>query len=377
MKINVVHLVYSLDPGGLENGVVNVVNGMDSMYFNSMICCLKPGGILKKRVRSNIEVIEVDKKGRQEFGVPFRLRRIFKDKGIHVVHTHNWGTCCEGIIGARLASVPVVIHQEHGTFVDSVGSKKRRIWGEKIILRYVDQVMTLSEDLKEKMVRILKIPDEKINVILNGVDTEKFSFLPENRIKKRQELGIVEDRLVIGTVGRLEAVKNQKMLICALPELLKKFPTVMAIIVGDGILRSELENMSKELGVEDYILFPGVRNDVAEILSAMDLFVIPSLTEGICNAALEAMSCGLAVVATNVGGNKEIVLDGKTGLLVPLEDTIGFVKAIEKVLEDEERRKGYGKNGRKIVEERFSLQRMVKEYEYLYRFLLQKKKIII
>ncbi|MDI6780493.1 MAG: glycosyltransferase [bacterium] len=379
MKINVVHLVYSLDPGGLENGVVNIVNGMDMECFNPMICCLKSGGILKERVKSSIEVIEVDKKGKQELGVLFRLKKIFKDRDVHVVHTHNWGTCCEGVIGARLASVPVpvVIHQEHGTFVDSVGSKKRRIWGERIVLRYADQVMTLSEDLKEKMIKILGIPGEKIKVILNGVDIEKFSFLAEKRTRKRQELGIAEDRLVVGTVGRLEAVKNQRMLIQAMPELLKKFPDVMTVIIGDGILKAELINMAKELGLSEHILFPGVRNDVAEILSAMDLFIISSLTEGICNAILEAMSCGLPVIATDVGGNPEIVLDGKTGLLVALSDMVGFVAAIEDLLGNKEKRKEYGRNGQEMVEQRFSLQRMVREYESLYRFLLQKKKIII
>ncbi len=372
-RINVMHVVYSLDPGGLENGVVNVVNGMDLEVFNPTICCLKSGGILKKRVRDDVEVVEVDKKGEQELGVLFRLKDVFKDKGVHIVHTHNWGTCCEGIIGARLASVPVVIHQEHGTFVDSVGSKKRRIWGERIVLRYADQVMTLSEDLKEKMIKILRIPSEKIKVILNGVDTEKFSFSSEKRIKKRQELGIAEDRLVIGTVGRLEPVKNQGMLIQAMPELLKKFPNAIAIIVGDGTLKAELTNMTRELGLSEHILFPGVRSDVAEILSAMDLFVLPSLTEGICNAILEAMSGEIPVVATDVGGNPEIVLDKKTGLLFALKDMAGFVAAIEGLLGNKEKRNEYGKNSRKMVEEMFSLQRMVREYEQLYTYHLQRK----
>jgi len=367
------HVVYSLHPGGLENGVVNQVNRLDSDRFNPSICCLQPGGILKERVNKDIEIVEVNHKGGCLF---LKLKNIFKQLRIHIVHTHNWGTCCDGIIGARLAKVPVVIHQEHGTFVATIGAKKRRILAEQLVLKCVDQVMTLSNDLKEKMVEILTIPAERIKVIINGVDIEKFSSSMEKRQKKRKELGIGIDELVIGTVGRLEPVKNHKMFLQAMPELMKRFPTMKAILVGDGILKTELMDMAKRLGISDKVLFPGIRNDVSDILSTMDLFVITSLTEGICNAILEAMACGLPIIATDVGGNPEIVHNEETGLLFPTKNVAGLVRAVERMLEDEERRKGYGEKAREMVEKRFSLQRMVNEYEGLYEYHLQRKGII-
>ncbi len=376
-KINVMHVVYSLYPGGLENGVVNQVNSLDLNRFNPSICCFLSDGALKERVNKGIEIIEIQHKINPK-GICFflKLKKIFKEKGIHIVHTHNWGTCCDGIIGARLASVPIVIHQEHGTFVATIGNKKRRILAERLILRYVDQVMSISEDLKKKMVEILSIPTEKINVIVNGVDVEKFNFSMERRQKKRRELGIGDDELVIGTIGRLEPVKNHKMFLQAMPELLKRFPTIKAILVGNGSLRQELTDMAKRLGISEKVLFLGIRNDVSEILFAMDLFVNTSLTEGICNAILEAMACGLPVIATAVGGNPEIVHNEETGLLFPTEDVAGLVRAIERMLEDEVKRKEYGQNGRKLIEEKFSLQRMVSEYEALYEYHLRRKGIV-
>lgn len=376
-KINVAYLVYSLAPGGLENVVVSLANKLDLECFNPIICCFKPNGILKERVKSGIEVIEINKRGGQDFGLPLRLKKIFEDREIHVVHTHNWGTCCEGILGAKLASVPVIIHQEHGTFIELVGSKKRRLLGQRIALSYVDQVIAISEDLKKKMVKALKISPQKIKVIINGVDIQKFSPSIERRQEKRAELGIGNNELIIGMVGRLEPVKNHKMFLSAMPELLKRFPTIRAILVGDGILKAELISIATELGIKDKILFLGVRNDIAELLSAMDLFVLPSLTEGICIAILEAMACELPVVVTAVGGNPEIVFHEKTGLLVSTKDVEGLVSAIETMLADKEKRKEYGKKAREMVEERFSLQRMVNEQESLYKFLLQKKKVII
>jgi len=161
-----------------------------------------------------------------------------------------------------------------------------------------------------------------------------------------------------------------------MPELMKRFPTMKAILVGDGILKTELMDMAKRLGISDKVLFPGIRNDVSDILSTMDLFVITSLTEGICNAILEAMACGLPIIATDVGGNPEIVHNEETGLLFPTKNVAGLVRAVERMLEDEERRKGYGEKAREMVEKRFSLQRMVNEYEGLYEYHLQRKGII-
>jgi sugar transferase (PEP-CTERM/EpsH1 system associated) len=367
------HLVYSLDPGGLENVVVNLVNMLSRNRFKPYICCFEPGGILKHRVEDDVEIIELKKIHRHEFSLCFRLRALFRAKDIHIVHTHNWGTCCDGIIGAKLARIPIVIHQEHGTFVDTVGAKKRRIIGERIVLRYVDQVITPSEDLKKKMVKILKLPDESIKVILNGVDMKKFSPSLEKRKKKRKELNISDDEMVVGTVGRLEPVKNQKMLLEVIPDIVMRFPNVKVLLVGDGVLKKELIDIAETLRIKDKVMFLGVRADVPEILTAIDVFILPSLTEGISIAILEAMACGLPVIATDVGGNPEIVIHEHTGMLVPLSKPEALSHALKVLLGDVNIRVKYGDNARKMVEEKLSLQKMVREYEEVYEMLIKKK----
>ena len=185
-KINVMYVVYCLEPGGLENVVVNVVNNLNPEFFKPFICSFKKDGFLKHRIKEGIEIIEINKGEKNDFFLPFRLKRLFKKKNIHVVHTHNWATCCEGIIGALLASVPVIIHAERGTFVNMVGQKRRRIWAERLLFNWIDQVMTVSEDLREIMIKYLHLNKQKIIVIGNGVDVEKFACLDEKKQQIRK-----------------------------------------------------------------------------------------------------------------------------------------------------------------------------------------------
>ncbi|MFH1898234.1 MAG: GT4 family glycosyltransferase PelF [Candidatus Desantisbacteria bacterium] len=372
-KINVMQIVYSLEIGGRENVVVNLANGINTDIFNSSICCLKGGGALTTMIREGVQLFEADKSG---LLLLIYLISLLKKEKIDVVHTHNWGALCEGGVSAKLAGVPVIIHQEHGTLVKMINVKKRRILAQKFCFRFIDDfLITVSDQLKESMSVSIGIDRRKIKRILNGVEINCFDS-KINKEEKKKELFINNSDIIIGTVGRIAPVKDQKTLIYAFAEVIKHIPDIKLVIVGDGESRIELEGIAANLKLSENIRFLGMRFDIPELLAIMDLFVLPSLHEGISITLLEAMASGLPVIATNVGGNPEVVLNGKTGVLVPPDNPEALAEEIIILLKNEQTRKNYGMSGRKIVQESFSLEKMINNHEELYISCLKKKGII-
>jgi glycosyltransferase involved in cell wall biosynthesis len=216
------------------------------------------------------------------------------------------------------------------------------------------------------------IPERKIIQIINGVDAEKYK--PDgNKKEARARIGIPQDVLVIGTVGRLDPVKDQRTLIKAFGLLTRArnkanlSKDLRLLIIGSGSNQRELKTVAHKEGVVDKVFFLGERNDVPELLQVMDVFVLPSIAEGISNTILEAMACGLPVIATTIGGNPEVIDDGKTGLLFKPGDHDRLAHLLARYCDDPFLRNNHGANGRARVEDNFSLSRMVREYDELYR----------
>ncbi|MEW6096777.1 MAG: GT4 family glycosyltransferase PelF [bacterium] len=370
-KVNIMHLVYSLIRGGLEAGIVGRVNRLNSTYFNPSICCFIEGGPLTKLVRDGIDVVELKKKEGNDFTLPFKLMNLFKKKHIHIVYTHNWGTLCEGVIGAKLASVPIVIHQEHGTVIDVIKSKKIRFWAQQFIFNFVDQITTVSESLRRLMIESLGIDKKKIITILNGVDIDRFKN-KINRNKEREKLGLRTDEPVIGTVGRLVPVKGHKTLLYSMLNLKKQIQGIKLLLIGDGPLRNELEELIKKLGLSENVLMLGEREDIPQLLKTMDVFVLPSLFEALSRTILEALASEVPVVTTSVGGNSEVIIHGSNGLLVPPQNPEKLAQAIITLLSDKDKSNAFRVAGRKLVEEKFSIQRMVEDDEKLFKYHLKR-----
>lgn len=369
-KINVMQIVYSLDVGGRENVVVNLANRLNPDIFNSFVCCLKSGGAFTAMIKESVRLFETDKSG---IALLFYLVSLLKKEKIAVVHTHNWGTLCEGGLSAKLAGVPVIIHQEHGTLVKMINVKKRRILLQKYFFRFIDDhIIAVSDELREAMSASIGIDKEKIKRILNGVEINCFD-IKTRKDEKKKELFINDNDSIIGTVGRLAPIKDQKTLIYAFAKVIKHIPNVKLVIVGDGESRIELEDIASSLQLNESVRFLGMRFDIPELLAIMDLFVLPSLHEGISITLLEAMASRLPVIATNVGGNPEVVLNGKTGILVPHSNPEALAKEIIALLKDEQTRKNYGIYGQQVVQKNFSLEEMVNNHEELYISCLKKK----
>jgi len=370
VPIRIVHVLYSLDVGGLENGVVNLINNLDWQKYEHTLCCLTHAGRLLKRVRrTDVEVVEMGKRDGHDWSLLLRLARLLRKLRPHVVHTRNWGTM-DAIPVARLSGVPALVHGEHGrTMAEVNGENRRRTMIRKTLFPLVHCFVTVSRELTDWLQASAGVAPRKIRTICNGVDLARFAR-PRSRLLARSELGFTDEEFVIGTVGRLDLIKNQASLIQVVPDLIAEFPQLRLVIVGSGPCLSSLELLVKQFDLAGKILLTGEKDDVVPLMQAFDVFALPSLFEGISNTVLEAMACGLPVIATRVGGNIELVEEGVTGLLIPQQDQGALRNSLRSYLEQPSLARVHGTGGRQRVEQKFSLNRMVSAYDEMYSTLI-------
>jgi sugar transferase (PEP-CTERM/EpsH1 system associated) len=362
-KIRIAHVSASLHYGGKENGVVNLVNRLDPKIFENYIFTYVRGGALARRVDPvRCRVVELGDKLGGDYRLYFKLARAFRRHRIHIAHTHSWATVMEGMIGARLAGVPIIIHGEHGTMKTDT---QLHIRIQRWLWRTADQVLAVSQTLRENLHKKFDFPQERIRVVANGVDLSRFDFAG-NGVDYKTRLGLPANALVFGAIGRMVAVKAYPLLLQAAKLVCQEIPQAHLLLVGDGPLLEALVQMARDHGLMNRVHFLGGRKDVPEILRGLDVYVLSSESEGMSNTILEAMASGLPVVATAVGGNPELVVAGETGLLVPVNNAEAIAGAIVKLLRAPEQRWQMGQRGRQRVEEKFSLEVMVHNYAKVY-----------
>ena len=371
----IVHVIYHLAVGGLENGLVNLINRMPADRYRHVIISLIDYTDFRNRIKNpNVEVYALHKRPGKDLRLYAKLWRMFRVLKPDIVHTRNLATL-EAQLPALMAGVPHRIHGEHGRDIADVDGTSRkyqllRRLFQPIIHRYI----ALSFDLKRYLRERIGVPEGKISNICNGVDTEKFT--PAGIQTKYVLPGgfSAADKVVIGTVGRMEEVKDQITLVRAFVRLAEHHPQgrerLRLVMVGDGALREPAAAILEAAGLAEIAWLPGEREDVPGLLRAMDVFVLPSLAEGISNTILEAMASGLPVVATNVGGNHELIDPGNTGLLVPRADPAALANAIQVYVDDAGLRRQHGANARKRSQDKFSIDTMVRRYQDIYDDLL-------
>ncbi len=364
--IKIVHVLHSFDVGGLENGVVNLINSLDWDRYVHVLCCITIAGRMTQRLkRHDVEIIELKKKPGPNWTLPYRLGRLFRKLRPEIVHTRNWGTV-DGILGARLGGVPIVVHGEHGRTILEVESRSRKRRLIRCTLSpLVNQFVAVSRELRDWVRTANGIRAGKIQVIYNGVDVNKFCGT-HNKPAAKEEAGLDSTDFVFGTIGRLDPVKNQALLIKALPSLLRHFPNVKLIIVGTGACVQQLEDLIRQFDLSESTILVGESDDIPSLLKSLDVFVLPSISEGISNTILEAMACGLPVIATDVGGNGELVVSNETGLLVQANDVNSIREAMRLYVERPTQCEAHGTAGRRRAEEVFPLEKMVKTYDDMY-----------
>lgn len=363
--IHVVHVLDSLAIGGMENGVVNVINA--ARHGRHTVVTMTAGGPLRERLPAEVAVHCVDKRAGIDLRAVARLARLFRRLRPDVVHSRNWGAL-DAVLAARLAGVRAVVHGEHGREAsDPLGLNPRRNRIRRVLGPLVSRFVTVSFDLRDWLVGTVGIPAGKVLTIHNGVDTARFS--DGDPMEARRTLGLPADAIVIGTVGRLDPVKDQVGLLAAFAAFPDSPSGPRLAIVGEGPCRQALEGEIARLRLTGRAQLCGERRDIPSVLRAFDVFALPSRAEGISNTILEAMATGLPVVATDVGGNPELVEPDVTGRLVPAGDPPALEAALRSYVSDPYLRAQHGKAGRERVLQHFSLERMAQAHTDLYASL--------
>ena len=372
----VAHVVYRFNVGGLENGVVNLINHMPAGAFRHVVIALTGITDFRNRIaRDDVRFIALDKPPGHVAKIYPRLVRLFRELRPAIVHTRNLAAL-EVTVPAWIAGVPVRIHGEHGRDVgDLDGANRKYQWVRRIYRPFVTRYVALSRDLEDYLTARVGIPSKRVSHICNGVDTARFSPAATARPAIPGCPFDAPDTWLVGAVGRMQPVKDPLNFARAFIRAIEIEPVLRErmrlVMVGDGPLRSEALELLNRAGVAALAWLPGERDDVPDILRGLDCFVLPSLAEGISNTILESMACALPVIATDVGGNSELIDAGITGELVPAADPDALARAIVAYAFDPERARAAGRAGRQQIMRQFSLEEMVRSYHELYDSLLR------
>jgi len=374
----IAHVLFRLGTGGLENGLVNLINTLPDDKYRHAVICMTNYTDFRNRIKNDaVHVYCLNKRPGQDLAVYVRLWRLLRNIKPDILHTRNL-SALEAQLPGLLAGVKSRIHGEHGRDIDDVdGTNWRYVLLRRCFRPLVQRYIPMSKDLEGWLIKQIKVPEKKITQVYNGVDLNRFKC---DEIKPWLLLPLefrAPGLLLIGTVGRLDPVKDQTTLVQAFIHLVKVNPAlssqVRLIIVGDGVLLAALQALAQDANVEHLVWFAGERHDVADIMQTLDLFVLPSINEGISNTILEAMASSLPVIATKVGGNPELVVDGHTGYLVAKQDPLAMVAAFKHYLLQPELLMLHGQAGRARVVSTFSLNRMMADYRAIYDKLLAER----
>ncbi len=370
-RIHLLHVVYAFGVGGLENVIVQLINRLPAESFRHTVLALTTVSDFRQRVcRPDVRFIALNKPPGHAVSLYPRIYRLLRELRPDVLHTCNLAAL-EVVPLAWLARVPLRVHAEHGWDAhDPNGRNQRYQRLRRLYKPFVSQYVAVSRDLDNYLARAIGVPAARRSLIANGVDTDIFA---PSRGARQAVSGCPFQpgrHWLVGTVGRLQTVKNQPLLARAFVRALREKPamrsTARLVIVGEGPLRVEVEQVLAEAGMADLAWLPGARHDVADVLRSLDLFVLPSQAEGTSCTLQEAMACGLPVIATAVGGTPDLVNEGVTGHLVPPDDEIVLARALARAFDQPDELTRQGLAARNDAAQRFGLSGMLREYQHVF-----------
>ena len=362
LPVSILYLITELDTGGAQMALLRLLSRLDRARFSPTVACLYNGdGAVAREIRAlGIPVFDARMRHKADLAALWRLYRQIRHVRPTILHASLFHANLPGRILGRLAGVPIIVCSERTMAMESEWRYRLNRW----TIGLVDRVTVVSTNVRDFCVSHVGLPADKLVLIHNGVE------LPDrplaSRLEARAALGLPPAGLVIGAVSRLDPIKGIHFLIQAFAHV----AGACLVVVGDGPERAALESLADRLGTTSRIHWAGRRCDVLYLLPAFDLFVQPSLYEGLPNTVLEAMAAGLPVVATAVGGTPEVVVDGVTGLLVPSGDPDALAQAITTLLCNAGLRRTMGQVGQERVVCHFSVAQMVHRTEQLYEELL-------
>ena len=356
MKIT--HFIRNFEVGGLETIVLRLAEKQVSKgHVVRVVCIEKEENPVLDYVGRGFDVVKIDKKGKVFALIRVLCELIFNRPDI--INTHNFLSNVYGAYVAWLLRTPLVLTLHSGIAPEPFEFKRQSLFFPQHIVCVSDAIQSLLLDSCKG-----KVKTANTSVINNGIDPDEFGGKP--LLNARNEFGISPDDIVVGTVGRLHSVNNQKILMEAIHALAHKFDNIRLLIVGDGPLRKELVHLSTSLGINDRVHMVGNRRDVYRLLSVMDIFVLPSLTEGSPISLIEAMSSRLPVIASDVGAIPKIINNGVNGFVIPPGDIDRLVKRIALLIEDKEKAFELGENAFQTIRKSHSMEKMYLSYQHIY-----------
>lgn len=361
--INILYLFVTLPIGGAEEHLLTVLKNLDLTQYNPIVCCIREKGVIGEEIENRgIAIISLNRKSKSwDFRIVMDILKIIQTKNIQLIHTHLYHANMYGRIAALISKIPAVV-TEHNVYPKY---KLRRRIVNWFLAKKSKKIIAVSEMVKKDITVRDWIKPSKIEVIYNGIDIDRFpSVVPKE--EARQKLGVPTDCFLIGTIGRLTDQKGQIYLINTIGIIKGIIPEIKLLLAGSGPLESDLKNIVSTKGLNEYVKFLGARRDIPDILKAMDIFVFPSLWEGLPMVLLEAMASSLPVVATSVGGITEILRNGINGIIVPPCNEGALVQAIIGLSKDKAKLKLLGEIGKKTVEDKFTASLMVKNLASIY-----------
>ncbi len=375
MKIKILHIINSLDIGGNERFLLQLLAFLPRERFHQEVCVPDRGkdatrDLERECERLRIGLTMIRAVGNPDARVFLKLKRLIVTGHYDIVHTHLIYSQIYGRLAAAAARTKCVVSSEQNIY--EVKARAPLRWVERRLSGLTDRVIACSEEVREHLVGRVGINPLKVVVVPNAVDTNLFfpigkqSPLFEKVRNVRRELGIGDGDVVIGSVGHMARQKGQKHLVAAIPQVRLKYPRAKFVLVGKGKLRKELQEQARSLGVEEAVRFAGIRKDVPIVLNCFDVFVLPSLWEGFGTAIIEALACGVPVVATRVGGIPEVIEHGEDGLLVPPGRARPLAQSILKILENPSLRSDIIYRGLRKAVERFNVTRMAETVAKIY-----------
>ena len=371
----ILHVIYSLEIGGAEMDLIAKAKVLVQRYgyHVAIVCLLRRGKLVEEAERDGIRVIGPVMGGKSDIRVIPWLLRIIRSGKFDVVHTHMFASNFLGRVAATLAGGPVII-----STVQLIAEREK--WWEMLLDRALqfktDMVIASSEAVRQSFIQ-RGIRPTKIAVIHNSVDFARFDAVDREAARQatRQAFGWDKGHFVVGTVARLERIKGLDHLIEAAKTVAEALPQARFLVVGDGPQREDLLSRVRHLELGERCIFAGLRSDVPQILPAFDLFVLPSLSEALGIAAIEALASGVPVVASQVGGVPEVVIHGETGLLVPPSDAAQLVQAILHVAANPAEARQWAERGQKRVRLMFDVNRLTDAQARLYQHFLERKRL--
>jgi len=370
-SILIMHVVYNFGQGGLENGIVNLINHLPQSEFRHVIVSLKDNNDFGARIKKEVKIIGLNKTDGNDLSVFVKAFKLYRELKPDVVHSRNLAAF-EMQVPALLACIPYRIHGEHGRDVSDLDGRnvKYKIL-KKILTMFVHRVVAVSSELENYLLEEINVSKRKLVKIENGVNIELFSPMNENNSLIRGSVINDCDRFVIGTVGRLEEVKSQETLILGLKCLLNNRPDlkdkIKVVIVGDGSMKNHLTDLVHKNGLENNVSMPGSSDEIHVVMNSFDVFALTSKAEGMSNTILEAMSCGCPVIATNVGSNGVLISHGEDGYIIDVGDSNALAKYIEHYYENKKLLEKHSVMARNKIIDKYSIEIMVANYQQLYK----------